>query len=292
MSNSATQSPFRLNRARISESAPVAPKSNGGSVAVKETNGGHAAKKDALPRPVLSEELRALKSAELKISSAEPVRPEPARPVREPAPPTRIETLLSLHHPIAEHALGALRNRRTPSEQFRAHCQRVLMLLVIEATRSLPIRQRGPGPDAGGRTLGKPVVVLSLSRDGLGLAHQMAECIPEAVTGVITMHGTETDRPEPRLHLVRAPALSEARVILFTPIIATGLSSCLSITLLRHSGATDVCVLTLVTSTEGAARIQSSHPGTEIWTGAVDNGWDPKIGPAPGIGNFAERLYG
>lgn len=283
MSTSATSTPFKLNRVRGAERAiGNGPKATAVTNLLREATNGRTAKiADVRPRII----------GEPRAGEPGTGTPRPTADFPVSGSASGMNRVHVLHHPIGDHALAALRHRRTPAEQFRLHCQRLLLLLTVEATSSLPVRQRGPGSEAIGRTLGKPVIVLSLTRDGLGLAHQVAETIPDAATGVVTIHGTETDRPEPRLHLVRAPALSEARVILFCPIIATGLSSCLAVSLLRHSGANDISLLSIVASSDGVTWIHSVHPTVEIWTGAVDLGWDPKIGPAPGIGNFAERLY-
>lgn len=219
----------------------------------------------------------------------------PAAASQTPAPVAAkpADRLHLLAHPIAQHVLGALRNRRTTTEQFRRHCYQLLVLLLAEATRKLTVSERATGwSHERAWMLDKPVVILSLRRGGLGLVHEMAECIPGAVTGVISLTTPDHERPEPRLHLVRAPALSEAHVILFAPVISTGLSSCLALNLLRHSGAADLTVVNLITSNAGQARILASQPNVDLWTGAVDSEWDPKLGPIPGFGDFAERIYG
>ena len=210
-------------------------------------------------------------------------------------PPEATARLRVLEHPIADHILAALRDRNTPPEQFRLHCQRLLLFLLVEATRSLPRREcKGEAvrDGASGRAGKKVVVFLSLNRHGLGLTHQMADCIPDAVTGVISVDEADHERPEARLHLVRAPALSEARVMVFAPVVATGLSTCLALKLLRRSGATDITLISLITSEVGQMRIQASDPGIDMWTAAIDRDWDARLGPVPGIGNFVERLYG
>lgn len=223
--------------------------------------------------------------------TAVPATEKPAVPA-----PTAKGGIHLLDHPIAHHTLAALRNRQTPPEQFRQHCQRLLLFLVMEATRALPTREQSDETTAGvraaGRALGKPVVLLSMARHGMGLAHQMAEYIPESVTGVINLTDGEAGAPEARLHLVRAPALNEARVILFAPVVATGLTSCLALNLLRRFGATDTALLSVVVSSAALMRIQATDPAVSIWTAAVDSGWDAKLGPLPGIGNFAERFFG
>ena len=290
--------PFRLNRARTQRNDPVLPsvsQSNGGSPKVvlsstRASNGGST--NSGLPHARVSN------GGSYSDSLTSARAPGEAAPNGSPPaywPPDGTGRLRVLEHPIADHILAALRDRDTPPEQFRLHCQRLLLFLLVEATRSLPRGEfKGEAVrDGTSKRTGKKVVVfLSLNRHGLGLTHQMADCIPDAVTGVISVDEADRGRPEARLHLVRAPALSEARVMVFAPVVATGLSTCLALKLLRRSGATDITLISLITSEVGQMRIQASDPGIEMWTAAVDHDWDSRLGPVPGIGNFVERLYG
>ena len=219
-----------------------------------------------------------------------------AWPPRSPAAPQAACELKIADHPIARHALTALRDRSTGAERFRMFSSQLLLILAIEAMRSMPTREEPVETAAdrqAGTVLAKRVVFLSLTRHGLGLAHDLAAFIPNAMVGAVSVDRTSRDKdPEPRLHLAGAPALGDVRVILFAPIVATGLSAALALDLLRRSGATDVSLLSFVVSAQGLANLQSNAPGLTIWTAAVDSGWDAKRGPMPGIGDFGERLYG
>ena len=289
---------FRMSRVRTPRNDPALPgvrESNGGSPKVilsstRASNGGSTS--CGLPNARVSNGgsySDSLTSARTPGETA----PNGGPPAHwAPGGPGRLQVL---EHPIADHILAGMRDRDTPPEQFRLHCQRLLLFLLVEATRSFPRGDcKGEAVrDGTSKRAGKKVVVfLSLNRHGLGLTHQMADCIPDAVTGVISVDEANHGRPEARLHLVRAPALSEARVMVFAPVVATGLSTCLALKLLRRSGATDITLISLITSEVGQMRIQASDPELDIWTAAVDHDWDSKLGPVPGIGNFVERLYG
>lgn len=209
---------------------------------------------------------------------------------------TAIRNINVVSHPIALHALAVLRNRETAPEQFRAFSSQLLILLAIESTRTLPTRE--PAADAvsgldGARALGKPVIFLSLSRHGLGLAHHVADFIPDLAVGLISLGQPGNGKfLEPRLHLLNAPALSDARVLLFNPVVATGISTSVALDLLHSSGATDVTLLSFLTSAAGLDRAFGALPGLMVWTAAVDSTWDSKQDSLPSLGNFGERLYG
>jgi uracil phosphoribosyltransferase len=199
-------------------------------------------------------------------------------------------------HPIAQHALTVLRNPLTPPPRFRTISNQLLVMLVMDATRTLPLRGEsaaGSGDDGSGQVVAKPVVFLTVARHGLGLAHRMVDFFPDLLIGAISFDaGQSGNGSESRLHLPNAPALSDARVILFQPVVATGGSSSRAISLVRRSGATDIALVSFLVSAPGLGRLQSSFPDLSVWTASIENKLDARRGPLPGIGDFAERLYG
>jgi len=199
-------------------------------------------------------------------------------------------------HPLAQHALMTLRNKLTASPQFRQFSNQLLVMLALDATRTLPTRDdmvQTHSTTHTGQVMAKPVVFLSIARHGLGLAHQAAEFFPEMLIGSITLD-RNGDMPgfEPRLHIANAPALSDARVILFDPVIATGLSATQALKFVRRTGATDITLVSFIISFQGLTRVQNVAPDLNVWTAGIDSEWDSKRGPLPGLGNFAERLFG
>jgi uracil phosphoribosyltransferase len=199
-------------------------------------------------------------------------------------------------HPVAQHALTMLRNKHTAPHQYRAISHYLLVLLLAESTRNLPIRPETVATfsdDVVGQVLAKPVVLLTVARHGLGLANRMIEFFPDMMVGAISFDPSKKGgRQELRLHLANAPALSDARVILFDPVVSTGSSSSAAIQLVRRAGATDVSLVSFVVSDSGLTRIQADFQNLYIWTAAIDAKCDARRGPMPGIGAFAERMHG
>ena len=198
-------------------------------------------------------------------------------------------------HPLAKHALMALRNKHTPSAKFRQISNQLLVLLALEATRSLPTKDElieTHSTTHTGQVLAKPVIFLSVTRHGLGLAHNAADFFPGMLVGTITLEKKEDgSEVEPRLHIVNAPALSDARVILFDPVVASGLSASLALNFIRRAGGTDITLISFLVSFPGLSRLHAALPDLSVWTAGIDSEWDSKRGPMPGLGNFAERLY-
>lgn len=223
-----------------------------------------------------------------------PAAPVAPAPVIAAAPLAKKNNVAE--HPLAQHALTILRNKQTEPAQFRQISNQLLVLLALEATRNLPMRDEPVETRSNshtGQVLAKPVIFLSVTRHGLGLAHNVADFFPGMLVGTVTLERkNENAAPEPRLHIVNAPALSDAKVILFDPVVTTGASATLALNFIRRSGATDVSLVSFLVSFAGLSRLQTALPDLTVWTAGIDHEWDSKKGPMPGLGNFAERLYG
>lgn len=209
--------------------------------------------------------------------------------------PPPASTVTVVRHPIAQHTLGILRDRRSPGSDFRAACHQLLLALLMDATRSLPLQAQdgdGESDGAGSRLISKPMVLLAVERHGLGLAHRMTENFPGLVAGSIGHDVTPAGvRTQSRLRLPNAPVLGDALVLLFDPVVATGASVARACSVVRRSGATDVAVLSFVASRPGLEFIQTGARDLPVFTAAVDEKLDGRRGPLPGIGDLATRLF-
>lgn len=201
-----------------------------------------------------------------------------------------------IEHSMAEHTLTQLRNKHTQPDQFRELSSWLLLLLTLEATRKVPTREEpieASFTHHKGRSLAKPLVFLALNRNALGLAHVVAESLPGLRVGMITLdRSADAQHIEPRFHLNNAPLLDSAKVILFEPVIASGVSASVALRLLRRSGASDVTLISFIGSLAGLSHLQSTFPDLDVWTAGVDTELDAKRGPLPGLGDFSARLYG
>lgn len=227
-------------------------------------------------------------------TSSAPAAPVPPAPI--PASQRAAAKVQVVEHPLAQQALTILRNRQTSSRHFRQISNQLLALLLIEATRALPSKSHPVDTAAGshlGSVLARPVILLTLARHGLGLAHNMADMFPELFVGSISLErSAETKAMGGRLHLVNAPALADAHVILFDPVVSSGGTAQAALGLVQRCGATRVTLISLLFSLPGLSHLQATFPDLQVWTAGIDPSLDAKRGPLPGLGNFAERLYG
>ena len=130
-----------------------------------------------------------------------------------------------LDHPLIQHKLSLMRDKRTPTIQFRQLLREIGLLMGYEITRNLPVtheRIETPLTAMDAPTIaGKKVAIVSILRAGLGMADGLEELIPSARMGHIGMYrDPKTKRPVE--YFVKLPEPEGRIFILCDPMLATG----------------------------------------------------------------------
>ncbi|SBV91991.1 Uracil phosphoribosyltransferase [uncultured Alphaproteobacteria bacterium] len=206
-------------------------------------------------------------------------------------------SVIVVDHPLVRHKLTRLRDRATPTAEFRTLMREVGALLAIEATRHLPLAEtvvQTPLAATRGWRLDPIPAVIPILRAGLGLADGLLDLLPEADVGHLGMYrDEETVRPVP--YLERLPADLGARgVVVVDPMLATGHSAAYALDLLVSRGARPeaTVLMALVAAPEGVAEINRLFPAVRIVTAALDERLNEKSYIVPGLGDAGDRLYG
>ncbi|MGH8898791.1 MAG: uracil phosphoribosyltransferase [Egibacteraceae bacterium] len=203
-------------------------------------------------------------------------------------------TLRVVDHPLAGHLLAGLRDVATPPERFRHLAQRLSTVLVLEATRDLPVREgtvTTPLRDTSAQLLDRPVVAVPILRAGLGLLTAVTDLLPDVRVGYAGLERNE-ETLQPTSYYLKVPPLVGAAVLLLDPMLATGGSATLAAHVLKERGATDVRLVCVVAAPEGVARLAAAHPDVSVVTAALDDGLDDRGFILPGLGDFGDRLFG
>ncbi|MBN8899236.1 MAG: uracil phosphoribosyltransferase, partial [Rhodospirillales bacterium] len=89
-----------------------------------------------------------------------------------------------LDHPLLQHKLTLLRDRGTPTGQFRQIAREISLLMAYEVTRDLPLEpvaiETPLEPMSGARVAGKKLCLVSILRAGNGILDGMLDLIPSA----------------------------------------------------------------------------------------------------------------
>src|SRR5258708_13270704 len=175
-------------------------------------------------------------------------------------------------HPLVQHNLTRLRDRRTGPQEFRRVLSEVAALMLYEATRSfavLPRSVRTPLAPAAGYQLRREVVLVPVLRAGLGMLDSILQLIPNARVGFIGLKREETTQRAMFYHQSLPPDLSKFEVVLIDPMLATGGSTVAAMDLLSELGARYVRMVNLIAAPEGIRHVRLHYPSLPIFTAFV-----------------------
>jgi len=205
---------------------------------------------------------------------------------------------MSLHivdHPLLHDIMTRLRDRQTPSDDYRALTYRISTFLVAEATRDLPTRDvpvSTPLEDTTGRRLASRVVAVPVLRAGIGMLQAFVDLVPGTEVGYFGLERNE-ETAVARCYYEKVPRdLGGAVVYLLDPMLATGGSAAMAVEGLLERGAKDVRLVAIVAAPEGVDLLLKRTNGTTIYAAALDRGLNEKKYILPGLGDFGDRLYG
>ncbi len=208
----------------------------------------------------------------------------------------RVGSVIVVDHPLVRHKLGLLRDRDTPTAQFRQVTREISLLLGYEATRGLvlePAVVETPLERAAAERLsGKKLCVVSILRAGDGILAGMLDLVPSARVGLVGLARDEATH-RPIEYYRKLPAdLASRSVIVVDPMLATGHSAAAAVRIVREAGAREIAFVCLIAAPEGIAVLRDAAPGVRIVTGAIDRGLDAHAYIRPGLGDAGDRLFG
>lgn len=199
-----------------------------------------------------------------------------------------------VQHPLVKHILTRLRDATTEPAQFRALARQLTLLLAVEATRDLPVREHAvqtPLEPTQGYSLAQPIVAVPILRAGLGMLEAITELFTEVRVGYIGLERDETTAIA-RAYYCKLPPIGESRVLLLDPMLATGGSAAQAIEVLLKAGAQDIVHICVVAAPEGVRLLNERFPKVRIVAASIDRGLNDRKFILPGLGDFGDRLYG
>ncbi len=198
-------------------------------------------------------------------------------------------------HPLVQHKLTHLRDRRTEPHIFRELVREVTIPLVYEATADLATREvsvETPMGPARGQRLAERVCLTPILRAGLGMAEGAWQILP----GVEVWHiGLERDERtlEPVEYYTHRPAHRPPDLCLvLDPMLATGGSAVAAVNILKRWGVPRIKFLCLIAARYGIERLFRVHPDVPIYTAAVDEELNAAGYIVPGLGDAGDRMFG
>ncbi|MGA2795518.1 MAG: uracil phosphoribosyltransferase [Roseiarcus sp.] len=199
-------------------------------------------------------------------------------------------------HPLVQHKLTLMRDKRRSTKGFRQLLNEIGMLLCYEVTRDLPIEmvdvETPLGMARAPMIAGKKLVFAPILRAGVGFLDGMLELVPSARVAHIGLY-RNPETLEAVEYYFKAPAdVAERLVVVMDPMLATGNSAIAAIDRLKDRGVKDIRFVCLLAAPEGVARLNAAHPDVGIWTAAIDERLNDHGYIVPGLGDAGDRMFG
>jgi uracil phosphoribosyltransferase len=200
-----------------------------------------------------------------------------------------------LKHPLIDHKMMKIRDKRTGTKEFREAVSEVGGLITYEITRDFETTPRTietPICETTVYELKKQVVIIPILRAGLGMVDGIHNIIPTAKIGHIGLYRDE-ETLQPHVYYSKFPKDIEHCVVLVVdPMLASGGSASKAIEILKDHGAKDIRYVGLVGCPEGIARLEKDHPDINIYLAALDSHLNENGYIVPGLGDCGDRLFG
>ena len=199
-------------------------------------------------------------------------------------------------HPLIQHKLSIMRDKRTGVKEFRELLEEIAMLMVYEVTRDLEtceVEVETPICKATCRRLaGHKLAVVPILRAGLGMVDGVLNLVPAAKVGHIGLY-RDPETLEPVEYYCKLPADSTERDIrVVDPMLATGGSASAAIQFIKNRGCSRIRLINLIAAPEGVERMQKDHPDVDIYIAALDDHLNEHGYIVPGLGDAGDRLFG
>ena len=103
-----------------------------------------------------------------------------------------MDNVFIFDHPLIQHKITLMRDKNTPTKEFRELVREVSRLMAYEVTRDLPLEEievETPIAKAKSKVIaGKNLALVPILRAGLGMVDGMLDLIPMARVGLIGLY--------------------------------------------------------------------------------------------------------
>ncbi|NLW12865.1 MAG: uracil phosphoribosyltransferase [Clostridiaceae bacterium] len=207
-----------------------------------------------------------------------------------------MENVFIFDHPLIQHKISLMRDKRTTTKEFRELVNEVAMLMAYEVTRDMPLKEveiETPVAIAKTKVLaGKKLAVVPILRAGLGMVDGMLSLLPMAKVGHIGLY-RDPKTLEPVEYYCKLPEdVEEREIVVLDPMLATGGSASAAVSFLKKKGISSIKFMCLIAAPEGIKRLHEDHPDVPIFCAAMDEKLNDHAYIVPGLGDAGDRLFG
>ena len=203
---------------------------------------------------------------------------------------------IELKHPLIEHKLAILRDKKTGTKEFREIISELGEMLCYEAMRDAKmydVQIETPLEKIKTRKINEDnYAFVPILRAGTGMLDGIINMMPNAKIGHIGMYRDEKTF-KPNVYFFKVPKDIQKRdVLILDPMLATGGSGLDAIELLKEKGVKHIKFLCIIAAPEGIKAIEEKYPDVQIYTTSIDRQLNENAYILPGLGDAGDRIFG
>ncbi len=201
-----------------------------------------------------------------------------------------------INHPLIEHKVGIMRDKKTGTKEFRELASEIAMFLCYEAlkdTETEEIEVETPIAKTKVKRVNEDkYVFVPILRAGMGMSDGITRIIPNAKIGVIGLYRNE-ETLEPVRYYYKVPKdIKNREAILLDPMLATGGSAIDAIKMMKQDGVKKIKFLCLIAAPEGIKKVEEAYPDVQIYCAKIDDHLNDIGYIVPGLGDAGDRIFG
>ena len=205
-------------------------------------------------------------------------------------------SVVEVDNPLVLDRITRLRDKTTPSREFRQFVQEITMLLAADATNLLPLVDvdvETPLEVTTGQLIAQPgPCIVSIMRAGNIMAETLRDLVSDASIGFIGLARQSVTLEIDDYYTNLPDDVGDRHCIVVDPMLATGNSLSVALRKLMEAGVSHITVVNILACPEGIRRITSEYPDVRIVVAKIDERLNERGYILPGLGDAGDRIYG
>ena len=205
-------------------------------------------------------------------------------------------SVVEVDNPLVLDRITRLRDKTTPSREFRQFVQEITMLLAADATNHLPLVDvdvETPLQVTTGQLIAQPgPCIVSIMRAGNIMAETLRDLVSDASIGFIGLARQSVTLEIDDYYTNLPDDVGSRHCIVVDPMLATGNSLSVALRKLMDAGVNQITVVNILACPEGIRRITSEYPDVRIVVAKIDERLNERGYILPGLGDAGDRIYG
>ena len=201
-----------------------------------------------------------------------------------------------LEHPLITHKISILRDKNTPTSEFRQLVKEIAIMEGYEALRNVPTKDVEIETPIEKTTVkmvrGSKLCFVPILRAGMGMVDGLTELIPTARVGHIGLYRDEVTHESHEYYCKLPNDLENLEIYVIDPMLATGGSAIDAIRLLKEHGAKNLHFICIIAAPEGIKAFCEANPDIPLTVGALDRQLNENAYICPGLGDAGDRIFG